>query len=118
MPKRRSRWPGIIPGKVYWLNYLLLLLRLLQGFLGGGLLLGWAGVNWLLSQTSTASNTKSDANNTLNDNPSDREIEIGSDSEDDKEYKRISSELRAFDEILARKDEQRRNKQWEGRGRY
>ncbi len=44
------------------------------------------------------------------------EVNIESESEEEKEYKRISSELREFDEMLARKEKQRRNTQWDGRG--
>eukprot|EP00775_Hariotina_reticulata_P013566 gene13566-13692_t len=87
---------------------------------GGGLLLGWGGVSWLLSQQSSATSNQGSSGfqNSSRQSAASRssspDVEVKVEDDKSKEdVKRMASELREFDELLARKEEQRRIKQWE-----
>jgi hypothetical protein len=96
----------------------IVLSAVLQAVVGGGLLLGWGGVNWMLAQQSSGGSNTSDTFIDIDDG---RSSGSGSSSreeydyesrkkaaEDDKDVRRVASELRQFDELLARAEERRR----------
>ncbi|KAF6255233.1 hypothetical protein COO60DRAFT_1536551 [Scenedesmus sp. NREL 46B-D3] len=86
---------------------------------GGGLALGWGGVNWLLTQQSSGGSNTSDTVIDIQDgsSSSSREgVDYGSSvkaAEADKDVRRVASELRQFDELLARAEERRRVEEWQ-----
>jgi hypothetical protein len=101
-------------------------LPLLQAVVGGGLLLGFGGVNWMLAQQSSGGSNTSDTIIDIQDGRSsggsssssgsreeyDYEARVKA-AEDDKDVRRVASELRQFDELLARAEERRRVEEWQ-----
>jgi hypothetical protein len=77
---------------------------------GGGLALGWGGVNWLLKQQSSNTSMNSFLGKSSDSNSSSQEEEEAARAEQQRrqQERQIANELRQFDEILEAKERQRR----------
>ncbi|WIA31083.1 hypothetical protein OEZ86_001110 [Tetradesmus obliquus] len=90
---------------------------------GGGLLLGWGGVNWLLAQQSSGGSNTSDtvididdgssSSSSRREDPRTNRNDSYVTADDGKDVRRVASELREFDEMLARAEERRRVEEWQ-----
>jgi hypothetical protein len=87
----------------------LLFSALSLAIVGGGLALGWGGVNWVLSQQSSNKSMSSFLGGNSSNASSEEEEEAERLEEQRRQQERqIASELRQFDELLESKERQRR----------
>ncbi|KAF8068191.1 hypothetical protein HT031_001877 [Scenedesmus sp. PABB004] len=93
----------------------LVLSALSMAVVGGGLLAGFGTVNWLLAQQ--AGEAGSSAGGSREHSGAASEDDGDDDDDGGADVSRIASELREFDELLARREERRRVDEWRARER-